>query len=89
MEESNLPVKKVWTFLIRSPEAFDLSLPRTPRLLHTGGTTVWKMVGTEKAANATQAFLLECLDQVTVEMFTEGQDKTQAAIRRGRLMGDM
>lgn len=76
-------IHKVWTFVIRGGEGFDLRLPRTPTCVHDGGMTMWKLVGTQSIADAAKALMEET--GATVELHTETQTEEQAALRRERL----
>lgn len=76
-------IHKVWTFLIRGGEPFEIRLPRTPKCEHDGGLTVWKLVGTKGIANATKSLMRET--GATVKMYTEAQSDEQAALRQERL----
>lgn len=77
-------VHKVWTFLVKGGEPFELTMPRTPALEHDGKLTLWKMVGSERAADAIRALLEET--GATVEVHTEHQTPEQTAERR-KLLG--
>ena len=76
---SGSPVR-VWTFLLIGGESFRLALPGNPLLDHTGGTTLWKLVGTRELAES--AGQLMTLTGVTVRVFTEEQTPEQARIRQ-------
>ncbi len=80
-------VHKVWTFVIRGDDEIMLVMPRTPKLDHPGwGQTVWKMVGTARAAEAVKTMLEE--SGAAVRMHTEGQSAEQEALRKERLGQD-
>tara|TARA_Y100000310_G_scaffold261537_1_gene270926 strand:- start:401 stop:673 length:273 start_codon:yes stop_codon:yes gene_type:complete len=77
-------IHKVWTFVIRGGDEFSLTMPRTPRLDHSGeGQTMWKMVGTARIAESVKQLLEET--GATVELHTEGQNAEQEALRKQRL----
>ena len=76
-------VHKVWTFVVRGGQDFELTLPRNPPLHHDGGMTMWKLVGTQRIANAAREILEET--GATVEMHTEVQSEEQRALRMKRL----
>jgi len=75
---------KVWTFRIIGGQEFRITLPQNPPLVHEGRTTVWKLCGDSKVANAV-AKMMRTLG-AKVEVFTEQEDPTQAAERR-KLLG--
>lgn len=77
---------RVWTFLIRGGDLLPirLSMRGTPTLDHEGGTTLWKMVGSEVQASAVQEFLASM--GCHVERYTEEQSPEQEA-ERLRLVG--
>jgi hypothetical protein len=78
---------KVWTFVVRGGESFLIQLPRTPRLDHGGGMTMWKMVGTKAVADAVKLLILEAGG--TIEVHTEGESAEQTATRQARVgIGD-
>lgn len=78
-------IHKVWTFLIRGGLGFEVRLPRTPKCEHPpDGMTLWKLVGTQKVADATRALMEET--GAVVDVYTEEQSAEQADIRRD-LMG--
>lgn len=74
---------KVWTFVIRGGEGFDLRLPRTPKCEHAGLFTMWKLVGNQAVAEAARALMEET--GATVELHTEYQTEELTALRRERL----
>lgn len=75
---------KVWTFVIRAGEDFELSLPNNPKLKHNGGMTVWQMVGTYDVAAAAEVLILDT--GASVERYTQEQTPKQA-MERQRLLG--
>lgn len=75
---------KVWTFRIRGATPFSVKVPDGPTLEHTGpGETLWKMVGRYPDASFVRN-LIEAIDGVTVEIFSEGQTEEQTALRGRR-----
>lgn len=64
---------KVWTFIIRGQGELRLQIPFQPLLNHQGGQTLWKFVGTEKAAHAIEDFFGNVGYQI--EKFTENDDQ--------------
>ena len=75
---------KVWTFLIRGGQEFEMVMPRTPKLDHPGkGMTMWKMVGSRRIAESLKDVLSEM--GCEVELHTEGHTAEQEDLRAQRL----
>lgn len=79
-------VTKVWTFIIRGGEPFDLSAKaKGPGLQHDGLMTIWKMVGTKAEADSVQALITGPFVGARVERHTESQSPEMQVIRDERL----
>ncbi len=87
-DKSDLTDRKVWTFIIRGGECFRLNFNERigPVLDHDGGMTMWKMVGTEKEADAVKD-LVVTVAMCRVERHTETATAEMLAIRNERLRG--
>jgi len=80
---------RVWTFLVRGGEPFDLFLPNNPPLIHPGGKakTEWKLVGTT-------SLMVQASEQIrslgsSLEVFMEDESLEQRRIREALLRGDL
>lgn len=78
---------KVWTFILRGGEPFQLKFNTKigPRLDHGGGHTVWKMTGTEEEARSVEALVAGPTIGARVERHTEEED---AEMVKARFQGE-
>lgn len=78
---------KVWTFIVRGGESFQLKFTTKigPRLDHGGGLTVWKMTGTEEEAQSVEALIVGPTIGARVERHTEEED---AEMKKARFLGE-
>lgn len=78
---------KVWTFIIRGGEPFQLKLTTKigPSLVHVGGTSIWKMVGTEEEAQSVETLITGPTVGARVERHTEEED---AEMLKARFQGE-
>jgi hypothetical protein len=77
--------KRMYTFKIQGGGAFTMSLPNTPKLEHSGGISIWRMVGTQEAVDSVKAFME--LSKAKIEVYALEQTEEQAQIREDRLKG--
>jgi hypothetical protein len=78
---------KVFTFEVRGGQGVSLTFQKVtgPPLVHDGGHTLWKMVGTLEMAAEVEQLLTGPMVGATVEIYTEEQNEEQARIRRDLL----
>ena len=77
---------KVWTFIIRGGEPFQMKLAKLgPKLEHGGGMTVWKMMGTEEEAQSVEALIVGPTIGARVNRHTEKED---AEMVKARFQGE-
>ena len=74
---------KIWTFLIRGGEPFDIRVAGKlgPPLIHRGKMTLWKMVGTEEEADSLESIISGPLIKARVERHTEVETEGMLALR--------
>ncbi len=73
---------KVYTFRISGGPEVTLQVRQGPPLIHSGGTTLWKMTGTSREAEDLATFLCAHGSR-EVQVFCEAQTTEQALFRLG------
>jgi len=88
-EHGDSGLKRVWTFIIKGgqPCTIDIKGRLGPSCDHTGGTTVWKIVGTDEEAAAVEELFRGPLVGASVQRHTEEENDEMLAERQQRLGG--